>query len=100
MTVWRRSRAVSDFWMNDPRLADGARYKARLMAPTFAVAAAVFAVVSQGGIAALTFAVAIEGFTARYGASRSAHAWHDRPASRRMGSPGGPFVGCTGGPLP
>jgi hypothetical protein len=27
----------------------------------------------------------------------TAHAWHDRPASRRMGSPGGPFSGALVG---
>jgi hypothetical protein len=30
----------------------------------------------------------------------SAHTWHDRPASRRMGSPADPSLGALVGPLP
>jgi hypothetical protein len=45
--------------MNDPRMSYGARYKARLMAPTFVVAAVVCAIERQWGLAALTFGAAI-----------------------------------------
>ena len=40
--IWQRLKAVGDMWMNDPRLAKGARFKSRLMGPLI-LAIAVFA---------------------------------------------------------
>jgi hypothetical protein len=50
MKVWTTLKAAAAAWYSSDRLAEGARYKARLMGPTFLVFAVVAGVARQWGI--------------------------------------------------
>jgi hypothetical protein len=59
MSVWHRVKSAANLWMNDPRLAEGARYKSRLMGPTMVVVALVTAILGSWGLAALCLVVGL-----------------------------------------
>ncbi len=69
MGKWQRLRAVGDFWMNDPGLAAGARFKSRLMGPTILAAAVVAGIVGSWGVFALCLI---------FGLLLVAHGWSGR----------------------